>query len=104
MISEKKLFGTTKDGKEIYRYTLENKNGMKAIVMNYGANLVNLLVPDKRGNVDDVVLGLDKLEDYYGNDFFFGTTVGPNANRIANASFVLDGEKYYLKENDGKNH
>lgn len=104
MVSEKKLFGTTKDGEDIYLYTLENKNGMKAVVMNYGANLVQLWVPDKNGKTDDVVLGMDRLEDYYGNTFFFGATVGPNANRIANASFVLDGETYFLKANDKNNN
>ena len=93
MVSEKKLFGTTKDGKEIYLYTMENKNGMKAVVMNYGANLVELWVPDKSGKSEDVVLGYDKLESYFANGCFFGATVGPSANRIANASFVLDGEK-----------
>jgi len=104
MVSEQTFFGTTKDGKEIYKYTLENRNGMKAVVMNYGAILINLLVPDKNGNVDDIVLGYDKLEDYYENRFYFGATIGPNANRIANASFVLDGETYSLKANEGKNN
>lgn len=104
MVSEKKLFGQTKDGKEIYLYTLENKNGMQAVVMNYGANLVKLLVPDKNGKADDVVLGYDRAEDYFDNGCYFGACIGPNGNRIANASFTLDGEKYSLKANDGKNN
>ena len=104
MLSEKELFGTTEDGKEIYLYTLENSSGMKAVVMNYGANLVQLLVPNKYGRVDDVVLGYDKLETYFGNIGFFGATVGPNANRIADASFTLDGMKYCLKANDRKHN
>lgn len=104
MISEKKLFGITKEGKEIYLYTLENRNGMQAVVMNYGANLVKLLVPDREGKLADVVLGFDKLEDYYENGCFFGATIGPNGNRIANAAFTLDGVKYPLKVNDGENN
>ncbi len=104
MVSEKKLFGTTKDGKEVYLYTMENKNGMKAVVMNYGAILVNLFVPDKNGKLDDVVLGFDNLESYFENGCFFGATIGPNGNRIANASFTLDGVTYQLKVNDGENN
>lgn len=104
MVSEKKLFGITKDGKEIYLYTLENRSGMKAVVMNYGANLVQLWVPDKNGNIDDVVLGYDKPESYFGNICFLGATIGPNGNRIANASFTLDGKKYCLKANIGKHN
>lgn len=104
MVGEKKLFGITQDGKEIYLYTLENNNGMKAVVMNYGANLVQLFVPNKNGKLEDIVLGYDKLEAYFENPFFWGATVGPNANRIANASFTLDGMQYHLAENDRKNN
>lgn len=101
---EKRLFGTTKDGKEIFLYTLENKNGMKAEIINYGAILVNLFVPDKNGSIQDVTLGYDKLEDYYANGSFFGATIAPNANRIAGAKFTIDGETYQLDVNDGPNN
>ncbi|MCM1136443.1 MAG: galactose mutarotase [Clostridium sp.] len=101
---KKEIFGKTKDGCEIYRYWLENSKGMKAGVINYGAILVNLIVPDKRGNAEDVVLGYDTLEPYFANGGFFGATVGPNANRIGGASFVLDGKKFQLADNDGGNN
>ena len=101
---EKTVFGTMADGTKIYLYSLENSKGMKAQVINYGAILVNLYVPDKKGNVEDVVLGFDKLEGYYDNSPNFGATIGPNANRIANASFTLDGVEYRLDVNDGKNN
>ncbi len=101
---KKELFGTTKDGKEIYRYWLENSKGMKAGVINFGAVLVNLYVPDQKGNVEDVVLGYDDLEPYLQNGSFFGATVGPNANRIGGASFELDGKRYQLDVNDGMNN
>ncbi len=101
---KKELFGTTKEGAEVYAYTLENKNGMKARVMNFGAILLNLYVPDAQGHVDDLVLGFDKLEDYYGNGSFFGATIGPNANRIGNAQFTLHGKTYQLEVNDGPNN
>lgn len=104
MISEKRKFGTTKDGKEIYLYTLENKKGMKAVVMNYGANLTSLFVPDKNGRAEDIVLGYDNPESYFVNDCFFGAAIGPNGNRIANAKFSIDGEEYLLEVNDGPNN
>ena len=97
-------FGTTKDGKEITMYTISNSKGMKACVINYGAILTNLFAPDKSGNTQDVVLGYDKLEDYFANGSFFGATIGPNANRIANASFTINGQKYQLDVNDGPNN
>lgn len=100
----KELFGKTKNGDEIYRYWLENSGGMKAGVINYGAILVNLFVPDKDGNVDDVVLGFDTLEPYFENGCFLGATVGPNANRVGKAAFTLDGQEYHLDVNDGENN
>lgn len=101
---KKELFGTTKDGKEVYRYWLENSKGMKAGVINFGAILVNLFVPDGKGNTDDVVLGYDSLDPYFVNGSFFGATVGPNANRIGGACFELDGKRYQLDDNDGGNN
>lgn len=101
---KKELFGTTKDGKEIYLYTLENENGMKAQVMNYGAILVNLLVPDKNGRIEDVCLGYDNPEEYFVNGCFFGATIGPNGNRIADACFTIEGNTYKLAVNDGGNN
>ncbi|MCM1145844.1 MAG: galactose mutarotase [Clostridium sp.] len=100
----KEFFGIAKDGKDVYTFTLKNANGMKARVMNFGAVLVNLYVPDKNGNLADVVLGYDKLEDYYGNESFFGVTIGPSANRVGNASFRIDGRIYQLDINDGVNN
>lgn len=88
---KKRVFGTTKDGKEVFLYTLENKNGMKAEVTDFGAILVNLFVPDKNGTLQDVTLGYDQVADYEANGSFFGATIAPNANRIAGASFVIDG-------------
>lgn len=100
----KELFGKTKDGREIYKYWLENSNGIKVGIINYGAILVNLFVPDASGRVEDVVLGYDNLEQYFNNGCFLGATVGPNANRIKGASFVLDGQRYQLDRNDGENN
>lgn len=101
---KRELFGKTTDGKEVYKYWIENSKGMKAGVINYGAILVNLFAPDKNGNMDDVVLGYDTLEEYVENGNFFGATVGPNANRIGGAGFDLDGVHYQLEVNDGANN
>ncbi|MBD5516821.1 MAG: galactose mutarotase [Lachnospiraceae bacterium] len=100
----KEKFGTTKCGKDVYAYTLSNAGGMQAKIINFGANLISLLVPDRNGNLEDVVLGYDKLEDYYGNGSFFGATVGPSANRIAGACFEIDGQRYQIDANDGENN
>lgn len=101
---EKTIFGTMGDGTQIFQYSLENSRGMKAQVINYGAILVRLYVPDKNGKFEDVILGYDKLEDYYINGANHGATIGPNANRVNNAVFTLDGVTYQLDVNDGKNN
>lgn len=100
----KELFGKTKLGEEVWRYWLENAKGMRAGIINYGAVLVNLFVPGKDGTAQDVVLGYDDLESYTVNGCFFGATVGPNANRVGKASFILDGKEYELDPNDGENN
>lgn len=100
----KDKFGVTKDGRDVYSYTLSNANGMQARVISYGAILVNLMVPDKNGNAADVVLGYDSLEGYYRNGSFFGATIGPSANRIAGACFEINGKSYHIDVNDGENN
>lgn len=97
-------FGTTKDGQAVSLYTLSNSKGMKAVVTDFGAILVNLLVPDAEGNVRDVVLGFDTLEEYESNPSFFGSTIGPSANRIAGAQFEIDGKIYHVDDNDDGNN
>lgn len=104
MAVETKLFGRSKDGKDITLYTITNANGMQADVTNLGAILVNLLVPGKDGKKDDVVLGFDTAEEYYGNASFFGATIGPSANRIGGAKFTIDGTEYQVAVNDGPNN
>ena len=102
MAVTKRDFGV--EGQQATLYTLENSKGMKAEVTDFGAILVNLFVPDANGNVDDVVLGYDNLKGYLKNGSFFGATIGPNANRIADAKFTIDGVEYQVDVNDGKNN
>ena len=99
-----KNFGKTPEGKEATLYTIQNSNGVSVEVTNFGAILVRFLVPDKNGNVDDIVLGYDTIEGYFDNGSFFGATIGPSANRIDNASFSIDGTKYQLAVNDNTNN
>ena len=97
-------FGKIKDGQEAHLYILENKNGMKAYVSDFGAVLARLCVPDKAGNLVDVVLGYDDAEGYEKGDAAIGATVGRSANRIGRAGFELNGVSYELAKNDnGKN-
>lgn len=100
----KSSFGFTKGGTEIFKYEISNSKGMKAAVINFGAILTELWVPDANGEVKDIVLGYDSLDPYVMNGSFFGASVGPNANRIANASFEINGEKIQLDVNDGPNN
>lgn len=104
MAVEKSLFGKSPEGREITLYTVTNSRGMKMAVTDLGAILVRLFVPDKDGRAEDVVLGFDRAEDYFGNPSFFGAVIGPNANRIAKAVFTLDGTEYQLDVNDGPNN
>ena len=93
-------FGRLKDGREAKLFTLTNKNGVVAKISNYGALLTHLLVPDREGNVRDVVHGFDHLAGWEDNDPYFGATVGRFGNRIADGNFTLDGETYPLAKNN----
>lgn len=97
-------FGVTKEGKEVTLFTLENKNGMRADFIDFGANIVRLFVPDQNGKLDDIVLGFDDVAGYEENGCFFGSFIGRHGNRIGNAEFQLNGVTYELEKNDGDNN
>ena len=100
----KTSFGMTSKGEEAFLYTLTNEYGMTIKVTNYGATLCSLCLQDKDFIVRDVVLGYNDVSGYdKKTGTYFGATVGRNANRIANASFSLDGKAYQLEKNNG-NH
>ena len=90
------------DGRPVERVSLRASNGFEARIITFGAALQALMVPDKNGRPDDVVLGHDEFKGYLDNRRFFGATVGRYANRIANARFVLDGNSVQLTANNGK--
>ncbi|MHC4312931.1 MAG: aldose epimerase family protein [Planctomycetota bacterium] len=97
-------FGKTPDGQEVFLYEMVNANGLRARLIDYGAILVSLEVPDRKGKLADIALGFDDLESYIKRNPLFGAVVGRYANRIANARFTLDGVEYKLTANAGKNH
>ncbi|MBP9996486.1 MAG: galactose mutarotase [Lachnospiraceae bacterium] len=100
----KTFFGKTAKGEEVNKYILENKNGVVVEVLDYGAILHAVYVPDKNGKKEDVTLSCPTVEAYKEDTCFFGSTVGPSANRIAKAECEIDGVKYTLDKNDGENN
>ncbi|MCR5655100.1 MAG: galactose mutarotase [Lachnospiraceae bacterium] len=100
----KKNFGKAPNGEEITLYSIANANGLQADVMNFGAILVNLYVPNKKGKKADVVLGYDDIKKYYKNGCYFGSTIGPLSNRTAKAKVKIDGKTYKLPVNDNANN
>jgi aldose 1-epimerase len=93
-------FGELKDGREVTLFKMKNINGMRVDIINYGGIITRLFVPDRHGEFDDIVLGYDNLEQYTADENYFGALIGRYANRIADASFELDGEKYILDVNN----
>ncbi len=97
-------FGTTPTGDSVTLYTLTNRQGVEARIMNFGGVVVSLKVPDRNDSLADVVLGFDELEPYLESAPYFGAIVGRYGNRIANGKFTLDGTEYNLAQNNGPNH
>lgn len=92
------------DGKKVALYILKNKNNAQVAITNYGGRVVSLIVPDKEGNLTDVILGYDKLESYRKDkEPYFGALIGRYGNRIGKGKFTLDGRSYQLELNDVPN-
>lgn len=92
------------DDKKTNLYVFTNKNGCELAVTNYGAKIVSLLVPDKNGELLDVVTGHDSIDAYLNSEEpYFGAICGRTANRIANGKFTLEGKSYTLAINNGPN-
>jgi len=97
-------FGKTPEGEEVSLYTLTSAKGLRARIMNYGAIIVSVEVPDRYGKLDDVLLGYDSLDKYIQRGGCAAAVIGRYANRIGGAKFVLDGVEYKLAANNGPNH
>lgn len=96
-------FGVTPDGVPVEIYTLRNDNGMEVNLLTYGGIIQTIKVPDKNGQMGDVVLGYDTLDGYLTNSPYFGALIGRYGNRIAKGHFTLDGQEYTLATNNVPN-
>ena len=93
-------FRTEVDGKKTDLYILRNKNNMEVCITNFGGRIVSVMVPDKDGQMRDVVLGFDSIQDYISKPSDFGASIGRYANRINQGKFTLDGVEYQLPRNN----
>jgi aldose 1-epimerase len=93
-------FGELPDGRRVEAITLRGSQGVSVVVINYGAALQSVILPDRKGKLEDVTLGYASLEGYLRKPEYFGATVGRFANRIAKGSFVLDGRTYHTPQNN----
>jgi len=98
-----KPYGTTAAGVSVEEYTLA-AGGMEVKIITYGGIITSIRVPDRDGNMANVVLGFDNFADYETRNPYFGCITGRYANRIANGRFTLDGQTYSLAVNNGPNH
>jgi aldose 1-epimerase len=98
------VFGKLPDGREVHQYALSNGAGMTVQIIDYGAAITSMFVPDRNGKVADVVLGYDSIDGYIDGTAYFGAIVGRYGNRIGKGQFQLDGKQYQVTVNDGENH
>lgn len=101
---KKEHFGFTKDNQEVSKYIISNAFGMEVHFIDFGANIVKIIVADKDNNLDDIALGYDDIAGYEVNSPGFGSLIGRNANRIGGASFDLNGLTYELERNTNNNN
>jgi len=99
----KKQFGTSPEGHEVSLYSI-TADGFSVEIINYGGAVRAIRVPDRQGNLADVVLGCETLPEYIKNSHFFGALIGRFANRIALGRFTLQNTTYQLAQNNGANH
>ncbi len=104
MTTNRANFKGTIDGRSIDLYYLQNSNGLRAAITNYGARIVELRVPDKDNNFDNVVVGYTSIPGFRSSENYFGAVIGRYANRIANSKFTLDNTVYDLEKNEDPHH
>jgi aldose 1-epimerase len=97
-------FGALPGGAAVELFAFHNANGVEVRAISYGATVVSIRTPNRRGVVDDVVLGFDALPDYLTKARYFGSVVGRYGNRIGHGRFALDGATFQLATNNGANH
>ena len=102
------IFGTFID-QETHLFTLENNNGMLVKITNYGATVTSIIVPNSKGELENIACGFDTLEGYFGEEYkanspYFGGTIGRYCSQIKDAKFTLNGKEYQLAANCGDNN
>jgi aldose 1-epimerase len=102
-IIDESSFLSTFKGKEVRLHTLKNRHGMIVQITNFGAKIVSIHVPDRKGHFKDVLQGFDTVAEWIDGFPYFGAICGRYANRIANGKFVIDGREYHLPVNNGPN-
>ena len=100
----KKSFGKTKNGQEVFSFTMKNKLGMEISIVTYGGIITSWTAADRDGDYKDIVLGYNTLTEYESETPYFGALIGRYGNRIAKGKFSLGGQEYTLATNNGVNH
>lgn len=106
MNSSQQFCFTHSSGEDIYLFTLKNTKGHEVCITNYGAIITSMKVRKADGTINDIVLGFDKVEDYFSeiylkNYMWMGCAVGRYANRIKDGACIIEGKKYQLSKNIG---
>ncbi|MGC1854779.1 MAG: aldose epimerase family protein [Candidatus Aquirickettsiella sp.] len=104
IVCQPSAFGKLSDGQRITKYTLSNPNGMSIGLINYGATLTSVQIPNLDGTLQELTLGFDQLDEYLAHEFYFGATIGRVANRIANAQYNYQKKDYFLTKNKNFAH
>jgi aldose 1-epimerase len=105
ILPDKRNFSSTLNGEKIDLFILQNKNQFVVAITNYGARIVSAILKNKSGQLTDVILGFDNLQQYISSDEkYHGAIIGRYANRIAKGKFILNGVEYNLAINNGPNH
>ena len=90
-------------GRSVRLFKLINREGLCVEIINYGAVIKSICLPESNGVSENIVLGYDRIEDYFSDTHYLGATIGRYANRISNASFRMGTQQYQLDKNDGEN-
>ncbi|XP_062606829.1 galactose mutarotase-like [Saccostrea cucullata] len=97
-------FGTLKDGIPVTRFSFTNRNNVTIRVINFGATITDILLPDKNGKIEDISLGFDTAQDYESQHSYIGAALGRVTERIKGAKFKIDGTEYKVSANDNDKH
>lgn len=92
------------NGRDIHTYTVTTENGLELTCIDYGCVITSIKVPDRNGNIEEVVLGFDTIDEYLSKSSYFGCVIGRNAGRIKEAQFQLDEHTYFLAKNNGEHN